>query len=352
MHADIRDITGGRPLHPALLGEALPDGRVYCHLCPHACKIREGATGVCGARGVVDGELKALTYGLVSSVANDPIEKKPVFHFHPGSLVLSLGSVGCSMRCGHCQNWRISRPKIGDGGVDVGYLSPEDAVELARGEGSAGIAFTYNEPVIWLEYVLDTARLAHEAGLFTIMVTNGYVTAEGLDCYAEVIDVWRVDVKGCSAQTYRSLCKIPHHEAIFEQAKRARHEFGMHVEVVTNIIPTVNDSDEELACIARFIAEDLGPDTPWHITRFYPYLDYGHLPPTPVETLAHAREIGEAAGLTFIYTGNVDVPGGEDTVCPRCNARAVVRDGFSVRTSALDTDGACGACHADLNVTR
>lgn len=338
-------------MHEALLQSAEGD-RIRCLLCPNACLIAEGAVGVCGARGVVDGSLKALTYGLVSSAADDPIEKKPVFHFHPGSRVFSVGSVGCTMRCGHCQNWQISRPKGDDGSVPLRRLDPEDVVELALREGCEGLAWTYNEPVIWLEYVLDSARLAKQAGLYTVMVTNGYVTAQGLDLFARDVDVWRTDVKGFSESTYRGLCRVGHPEAVRQAAERARHMHHMHVECVTNIVPTVNDSADELRAVARWIAKSLGTATPWHVTRFVPYLDFAHLQPTPLSTLLRARDIGAEEGLDFVYLGNVDAEGGEDTVCPACRAVAVSRHGFWAGTAGLDATGRCARCGADLGIVR
>lgn len=336
-------------MHDALLAEPR-DGRVACALCPNLCVIPEGGRGVCGARGVVDGKLRALTYGLVSSVAADPIEKKPVFHFCPGTTVLSLGSVGCSMRCGHCQNWQISRPKGDDGSVGLRYLDPSDVLDLVEQTGSSGVAFTYNEPTIWLEYVLDVARPVKEAGLYTIMVTNGYVTEAALDLFAEVIDVWRVDIKGYEESTYKRLCHVRHADQVRAQAQRAKHHHGMHVECVTNIVPTINDSEAEMRSMATWIAEGLGPDTPWHVTRFMPYLEFADLEPTPIETLERAREIGREAGLEFIYMGNVAFPGGEDTVCPQCGTVAVSRTGFSVTRTRLAEGGHCANCGADLHI--
>jgi len=336
-------------VHDALLATAQGD-RIRCGLCPNDCLIAEGARGICGARGVVGGTLRALTYGLVSSIAADPIEKKPVFHYCPGSRVMSLGSVGCSMRCGHCQNWQISRPKGDDGSVALRFVEPEAVVHLATDAGCAGVAFTYNEPVIWLEYVLDAARAAKNAGLFTVMVTNGYVTPAGLDLFADVIDVWRVDIKGFAEPTYKRLCHVGHPEAVRRAAELARVFHGMHVECVTNIVPTVNDSEGELRDMAHWIAQSLGPDTPWHVTRFVPYLEFADLAPTPVSTLLRAREIGAEEGLRFVYLGNIDYPGGEDTRCPNCGAVAIDRRGFSAGTAGLAPDGTCAACGADLNV--
>lgn len=297
-----------------------------------------------------DGKLVALTYGMVSSLAADPIEKKPLFHFHPGSLVLSFGSVGCSMRCGHCQNWQISRPKGDDGTVPLRFVEPGQVAELAERWGCSGVAFTYNEPIISLEWVLDAASVAREAGLHTSMVTNGYVTGEGLDLFARVIDAWRVDIKAFGEESFRRLCHVSHAETVREQAVRAKREHGMHVECVTNVVPTINDSDEELDAIAQWIARDLGVETPWHVTRFMPYLEFAHLEPTPVSTLLRARDIGRRAGLEFIYTGNVAIAGGEDTICPDCGALALRRTGFSLEVEATTRDGRCASCGRDLGV--
>jgi len=223
-------------------------------------------------------------------------------------------------------------------------------VSMARRSGSTGIAFTYNEPVIWLEWVLEAAREAKAAGLYTVMVTNGYVTPAGLDLFAQVIDVWRTDVKGFTEATYKRLCHVPHAEAVREQAERAKRMHGMHVECVTNIVPTVNDSDEELRAVAAWIRDALGEDTPWHVTRFMPYLEFADLPATPVSTLERAREIGGEEGLHFVFLGNVHVPGGEDTVCPQCGTRVVERRGFGVGAERLTAEGACATCGRSLGI--
>ncbi len=323
--------------------------RVHCLLCPHDCRIASGHTGVCGVRENLDGRLMALTYGLVSSAAVDPIEKKPVFHYRPGTKAFSLGSVGCTMRCSHCQNWQISRGEPGAPGLQT--IEPADAVRLALEHDCQGIAFTYNEPVIWIEYVLDTARLAKAAGLYTVMVTNGFITEAGLDAIGEHIDVWRVDVKGFDDRTYRSLCKVRSVQPVLAMAERAKKHWRMHVEVVTNVIPTVNDDEATLRGIADWIVSDLGPDTPWHITRFFPYLELSHLPPTPIGTLKRAVEIGAEEGLHFVFLGNVNEPGGEDTRCPSCGAVAIERQGYRVVSTRMDGD-ACAACGRPLGVVR
>ncbi len=335
-------------MHEAGLWHAESD-RIRCDLCPNACLISDGQAGICGVRRNEAGKLVATTYGLISSIAADPIEKKPVFHYHPGTSVLSLGSVGCSMRCGHCQNWRISRAEPGDG-AELHHLAPEAVVDFARKYHCPGVAFTYNEPVIWAEYVRDTARACHEAGLFTVMVTNGYITESGLDYLGGHIDVWRVDLKGATDETYRSLCHVPSVEPVLRGAERARHHWGMHVEVVTNVVPTVNDSADELREMAEWIAQGLGVDTPWHVTRFFPYLEYSDLPPTPIETLRMARTIGQEAGLNYVYVGNYDEPGAEDTVCPECGVVAVRRSGYTI-LGRHTRDGACTRCGVSLNIT-
>lgn len=329
-----------REFHRAELWH-LEDGLAVCDLCPHACRIKPGHAGVCGVRRHDAQGLVALTYGRVSSAAVDPIEKKPVFHYRPGSLVFSIGSVGCTMRCGHCQNWEISRASTD---VDIlRDLPPGRVVELAIASGCQGVAFTYNEPVIQAEYVRDTSLLAHERGLFTVMVTNGYITEGGLDYLAGAIDVWRVDVKGMTDAAYRTLCRVPRVDPVLRATERAKRVHGMHVEVVTNVVPGVNDDDSQLAALGRWIVSELGADTPWHITRFFPHLDFADVPPTPVATLRRAREIGRDAGLHYVYLGNVADPGGEDTLCPACGTLLVGRSGFAV-TRAQPGDAACPAC--------
>lgn len=335
-------------MHEALLWE--PEGdRIRCHLCPNRCLIADAHVGTCGVRRVQDGKLYALTYGLISSIAADPIEKKPVFHYHPGTAVFSVGSVGCSMRCGHCQNWEISRAHPDMPDATLHELSPEALVDMARKYRCPGVAFTYNEPVIWAEYVADVARICRSEGLFTVMVTNGYITTEGLDLLGKFIDVWRFDLKGSRDGTYRRLCHVPSVEPVMRAAERAKRRWGMHVEAVTNIVPTINDSAEELGEMATFIAESLGPDTPWHLTRFFPYLEYKDLPPTPIETLRMARDIGKKAGLRFVYLGNIDEPGGEDTVCPGCGAVVIRRSGYTI-LSHHTKSGHCAHCGQPLNL--
>lgn len=323
--------------------------RIACGLCPNSCLIAQGCTGVCGVRKNEAGVLVALTYGLISSVEADPIEKKPVFHYYPGTSVLSIGSVGCSMRCGHCQNWQISRARPNSPGSDLHSIDPETVVEMAQRYRCPGVAFTYNEPVIWVEFVADVAAICRERGLFTVMVTNGYITFEGLELLGDLIDVWRVDLKGSRDETYRDLCHVPGVGPVMRATEWAKHLYGMHVEVVTNVIPTVNDSADEVREMAEWIAEKLGPDTPWHITRFFPYLEFAHLKPTPIETLYKVRSAGLRAGLHFVYLGNVSEPGGADTICPACGGVAISRIGYTIKAHET-LGGKCARCGQELGV--
>ncbi|HEX9015220.1 MAG TPA: AmmeMemoRadiSam system radical SAM enzyme [Chloroflexota bacterium] len=345
-------------IHEAILYDKLDRGAVRCRVCQWECRVADGRLGVCGTRLNDGGVLYSLIYGTASSVAADPIEKKPLFHFHPASRVFSLGSWGCNFHCKHCQNWQISyaRPSGTGWEVDGGRLhggeeiSPEQAVALARRGGCQGIAWTYNEPGIWLEYTLESARLAKQVGLYTVYVTNGFMSEAALDEIGPYLDAYRVDVKGFGPRPYRELARVAHPEGILRVAERARKKWGMHVEVVTNVVPTVNDSLEQLAAIAGWVRDALGPETPWHVTRFFPHAEMEHLPPTPLGTIAMAREAGLAAGLQFVYTGNMPGGAGEDTSCPSCGAVAIRRSGFRAEIVGAAPGGVCRSCGADLNL--
>ena len=334
----------------ALLYDRLDNGRVLCNVCLWRCRINPGKAGVCGVRRNDKGSLQLLNYAKVSSLAADPIEKKPLFHFFPGSLVLSFGTIGCNFHCIHCQNWEIAC--VGDPASALHALrevAPQEAIRIAQKSGCAGLAWTYNEPTTWFEYTLDSARLAHENGLYTVYVTNGYMTPEALDMIGPYIDGWRVDVKGFSDGLYRGLAKIRHWRGILETAERAKDRWGMHVEVVTNVIPSLNDGDEQLAGIAKWIKEKMGELTPWHVTRFHPQRGLLHVPPTPVAALERAYKIGRDAGLSFVYTGNVPGHKYENTTCYKCGNMAIERVGYDVRVTGL-RGSSCARCGADLNI--
>jgi len=329
--------------------DKLPGSRVKCNICQWRCSINPGRLGVCRMRRNIDGVLYALNYAQVSSIAVDPIEKKPLFHFFPGSQVFSLGTWGCNFHCLDCQNWQISCVEPIPEQQGTRTLSPEASIELTKREHCQGIAWTYNEPTIWFEYTLDGAKLAKQNKLYTVYVTNGYITPEALDMIGPYLDAFRVDVKGFSDSFYRELAKIPNWRLVLESAERAKQKWGMHVEVVTNIIPTMNDDDEQLQGIATWIRDTLGELTPWHVTRFYPQYQMLHLPPTPVATLEHACAIGQKAGLRFVYTGNVPGHGRENTVCYSCGNLNIHRVGYHTEIVGLK-DSRCKFCGADLNI--
>lgn len=332
-----------------MLYEKLENDRVKCNVCPKRCAISPGKRGQCGTRINQDGTLFTIIYAKCCSVAADPIEKKPVFHYQPGSLVLSYGTLGCNLRCGHCQNWQIAHvdPDLKGGGLTE--VSPAEAIRLAKSYNCQGIAWTYNEPTIWLEYALDTAKLCRKSDLYTVFVTNGFITAEALDAIGPYLDVYRVDVKGFTSAFYRTVCKIADFSPILRAAERARHKWNMHVEVVTNIIPTLNDDGAQLRQIASWIKNELGENTPWHVTRFVPYFDFSHIPSTPIETLERAREIGLSAGLHFVYIGNVPGHPGENTYCYNCKKVVISRSCYTIERYDV-TSGKCAFCGASLNI--
>ncbi len=335
-------------MREALLYEKLPGSRVRCGTCQWRCLINPQKTGVCGMYRNHNGTLHNLNYGRVSSMAADPIEKKPLFHFHPGTLCFSLGTLGCNFHCKHCQNWQIS---TADGDAltsSCRELLPEASVELALKYRCQGIAWTYNEPAIWFEHTLESAKLAKARGLYTVYVTNGFATPEALDAISPYLDAWRVDIKGFSDEFYKTLSGVPRWREILAVTRRAKDKWRMHVEVVTNIIPTLNDDAEQLEGIARWIHDELGELTPWHVTRFYPHHHMTHLPPTPSETINHACEIGKKAGLRFIYAGNVPGHESESTRCYSCGKVVVKRWGYETEVTGLD-GSKCRYCGAELN---
>jgi len=335
-------------MHEAMLYEKLTNSRVRCHICQWYCNIGPGKFGVCRMYHNQDGVLYNMNYARTSSVAVDPIEKKPLFHFFPGSLAFSIGSWGCNFHCQDCQNWEISCPAVDEPWLGSREVQPQAAIELAQNYQCQGIAWTYNEPTIWFEYTFDSARLAKANGLYTVYVTNGYMSPEALDTIGPYLDAWRVDVKGFTDSFYQKLARIPRWRGILEVAQRAKHKWHMHVEVVTNIIPTMNDDDQQLEGIANWIHDELGELTPWHVTRFHPQHHMVDLPPTPVSTLEHACEIGKRAGLEFVYTGNVPGNERENTICYSCGKPLVQRVGY--RTNVVGLEGSkCKFCGAELN---
>ena len=340
----------------SILYDKLHDRAVRCNICQRRCEIPEGKRGYCLTRLNQEGVLYSLIFGRVSTLMVSPIEKKPMFHFYPGSSWLSLGSLGCNFRCPGCQNWEIAHSKVEQESIDAcseirdvsagrgtDYVSPEQMVKLARDHECKGISWTYNEPALWFEYTLEGAKLASDEGLLTNYVTNGYITPEALDLIGPYLDSFRVDIKGFSKETYRRIAHISGFEGILEVANRAKQMWGMHLEIVTNIIPGYNDSELQLKRIAAWIKGKLGEDTPWHVTRFVPHLKLSHREPTPVITLERAREIGLEQGLRYVYLGNVPGHPGENTYCYQCKAILIERSVFSIVENRLD-DGRCPEC--------
>lgn len=326
----------------ALLWGKEPNKFVRCYVCYSGCKAAPGEMACCTARKNIDGEMQLNNYGHVSSMALDPIEKKPLYHFHPGTEVFSVGGWGCNFKCIHCQNWRISQ----DVNKEKTYiLSPEKLVELAVQHKAKGISWTYNEPCIHLEYTIESAKLAKKEGLYTAYITNGYMSTEALDLIAPYLDSFRVDLKSFDDKFYREICKVKSADGVFNTTLHAK-KYGLHIETVTNIIPTKNDSDETMRNIAGWIVKKLGENTPWHVTRFFPCHKLQNLGPTPIETLKKAEKIGRKEGLNFIYLGNTHEK--SDTICPNCGKTVISRD-YPV-TININKDGTCKECKSDLNI--
>lgn len=348
---DFRRLEAAGVLREALLQEKLSNNRVRCNICQRRCNIAEGRAGYCRTKINRGGTLYTTIYGVISSANADPIEKKPVFHYKPGSLVYSIGSFGCNFRCLFCQNWQIAYADAvsAEGTCEV-HVPPQRVIDLARDSGSVGLAWTYNEPGIWLNYALDTAKLAKAAGLYTVYVTNGYATPEHLDTIGPYLDVYRVDIKSFDDEFYRKLIKVPHVQGILDVAKRAKDKWKMHLEVVTNVIPTWNDKESTLRNIARWIVDNLGDLTPWHITRFFPYAQLSNLPPTPPTTLERAVAIGREEGLKFVYLGNIATRTGMNTYCPKDKQLVIARSGYNVNLVAVTPDGKCAYDGSELNM--
>ncbi|MGC9317932.1 MAG: AmmeMemoRadiSam system radical SAM enzyme [Armatimonadota bacterium] len=316
--------------------------RVHCLLCPQDCRIAQGRVGICRVRKNVGGTLRTINYAQVTSAAMDPIEKKPLYHFHPGSMILSLGTFGCNLTCEFCQNYTISQ-----GQPATQTLRPEEAVQSAldaRDRGNIGIAYTYNEPIIWYEYVRDTAQLAHEEGLKNVLVTNGLIQQEPLEELLPLIDAMNVDIKSMDDAFYRKLCGI-------RSGERARRTVELSIDrcavEITNLLVTdENDSEEDVRRLVEWAA-GVSPDLPLHLSRYRPAYKFT-APPTPTERIQRAAEIARES-LHYVYVGNVMVDGGGDTLCPECGEVVVRRQGYST-VSRLTEDATCPKCGSRINV--
>ena len=334
-------------LHEARQYEKLGDNFVHCSVCAHRCRIKDGGHGICGVRLNRGGVLYAATFGKISAEAVDPIEKKPLFHYLPGTLSYSLGSVGCNFQCEHCQNWHISRATLDDGLLRS--LSPEEGVARARGTGCRSIAWTYNEPTIWHEYPLAMGTLARGKGLGTVYVTNGYITEEALAELAPMLEAFRVDLKAFTEEFYRKVCKAKL-QPVLDASRKAR-ELGMHVETVTLVIPGLNDSMEEMEGLIRWVVENLGPATPMHFSRFHPDYRMQDREATPVATLEKIYHRARELGIRFPYLGNVPGHPFENTFCPKCGALLIERTGYHTEFRGLKGDR-CGECGEGIEMRR
>lgn len=324
----------------ASLYRRLEDGKVQCFTCSHGCTIPAGGRGICGVRENRSGTLMSLVYGKAVALHVDPIEKKPLFHFHPGTRSFSMASAGCNMRCLHCQNADISQSPRESGRIDGSDASPGKIVSAALHHRCHSISYTYTEPAVYWDYAFDTARLAREKGLKNVFVTNGYYSEESLDAVAPFMDAANVDVKAFREETYREVCGA-RLEPVLETIRRMKAR-GIWIEVTTLLIPGLNDSEEELEAIARFV-HGVDPGIPWHVSRFHPGYRMTDRPPTPVDTIKRALAVGDRVGLRYVYAGNVPGEERESTFCHQCRARLIHRWGFEVAGRRI-VDGGCPEC--------
>ena len=332
----------------AILYDRLSNNKVRCNICQRRCEISEGKRGYCWTRLNLKGKLYSLAYGRVSFMSVAPIEKKPLYHFYPGSSAMSFGTLGCNFRCLGCQNWDIAHTKIDLEESQTQYVSPEEAIKLAKRNGCQGMSWTYNEPTIWFEYTLDAARLSKSKNLYTTYVTNGYITPEALAMIGPYLDTFRVDLKGFSNEFYKKIANISDFSGILDVTKAAKNEWGMWVEIVTNIIPGYSDDEATLRKIASWIVNDLGEDTPWHVTQFIPHRKLSHLKPTPVATLEQAQKIGKDARLCYVYIGNLPDHPGQNTYCPDCNQLLIQRHNLGLVRNKLTSEGKCPNCAKEI----
>jgi pyruvate formate lyase activating enzyme len=334
-------------MHEALLYEKIAGGKsVRCSLCRFRCAIPDGGRGVCHVRENRGGTLYSLVYGRLTAENIDPVEKKPLYHYLPGTMTYSIATRGCNFRCRFCQNYSISQV-ADDETISPGHVTdPAEVVASAIAAGCRSVSYTYTEPTVFFEFALDCARLAHEQGLGNVFVSNGYITPEALDLLAPVLTAANIDLKGGSDRIYNELVGAKRSEVLASILDYKRR--GIWIELTTLIIPGWNDSDEDLTAVARFIAREVGPETPWHVSRFYPTYRLNDVMPTPPSTIKRAREIGLAEGLRYVYEGNVPGSGGESTCCPACGETVIARTGYMILAKRL-TAGCCEACGEPLD---
>ena len=330
----------------ASLYRPIRDGVVECLACARRCKLSDGQTGFCGVRTNIGGKLYLMVYGRISAIAVDPIEKKPLFHFNPGSSVLSISTYGCSWACQFCQNYDISQRRVWEGFE----VTPEMIVELAESYGAQGITYTYNEPSVFVEFAYDVGVLAKRRGLFNTFVTNGYMTDEAVDYASKFLDAATVDIKGNANRDFlRKISLVPDPEPIFQTIKEMRDK-GIHVEVTDLVVPEVGDRLEDAEKMLKRLYDILGPDVSIHFLRFHPDYMLNNLPPTPVETLERHAELARRMGFRFVYIGNVPGHRLENTYCPRCGRVVIRRYGFQILEVNLTEDNRCRFCGAKIPI--
>jgi pyruvate formate lyase activating enzyme len=329
----------------ALFWKPLHNASVQCFLCPHHCIIHENKYGICGVRRNEQGKLYSLIYQTCSSIAADPIEKKPLYHFYPGSFALSLGSIGCTFKCEHCQNYQISMAKPGE--ETLREIPAETLPILTRQYECSGIAWTYNEPTIWHEYTVEAAKIAKKSGLYTVYVTNGYIEEDPLNELSPFLDAMNVDVKGFHEDFYKKICKAQL-APVMSTCEHVK-ALGLHLELTYLVIPTLNDDTKEIEAFSRWVMDALGQQTPVHFSRFHPDYKMKDIQATPSATLFKCLQIAKAAGLQFVYLGNVTHGEYDNTYCPHCGALLIERYGFSATIKAF-SHGKCTHCRTTVPI--
>jgi len=330
---------------PTRYWHALPDGRIQCDVCPRACRLHEGQRGLCFVRGRAGDQIVLTSYGRSSGFCIDPIEKKPLYHFLPGTPVLSFGTAGCNLACRFCQNWDITRSRETHRLTDA--ASPAELARLAEDVGCRSVAFTYNDPVIFLEYAIDVADACHERGIRAVAVSNGYMCPPARDDLYAHLDAANIDLKAFTESFYTKIA-LGRLEPVLDTLRYLRHETEVWLEITTLLILGHNDADSEIDALTRWVAEDLGPDVPVHFSAFHPSFRMTDVPPTPKATLTRARRIAQDNGLRYVYTGNVHDPEGGTTYCPGCSAAVVERDQYVIETYSLTDDGLCLRCDTGI----
>jgi pyruvate formate lyase activating enzyme len=340
------DTIANSALYPARYWHLLGDGRIQCDLCPRDCRLHEGQRGACFVRQRIGEEMVLTTYGRSSGFCIDPIEKKPLNHFYPGSAVLSFGTAGCNLACKFCQNWDISKSRDMDRLMD--QAAPETIAQAAAGSGCKSVAFTYNDPVIFAEYAMDVADACHASGVQTVAVTAGYMHDQPRRDFYAKMDAANVDLKAFTEEFYFKLTGS-HLQPVLDTLVYLKRETDVWFEITTLLIPTKNDSDEEITAMCAWIANAVGTDVPLHFTAFHPDWKLDALPATPAATLTRAREIALREGLQYVYTGNVHDTEGGTTFCPACGEDLIVRDWHQILKYHLTGDGRCLSCGSGVN---